>query len=241
METLKTSGIEHLRTGILDMIRDDGLSLGDKLPTEKAMAERFNVSRPTLREALKLLEREAVINAQQGKGRFVAAGAMLSIARPITKFEGVSEMMRSHGYSAETSILGFSILPADAEVAAALDLKVDAPVLRVERLRHAGGEALVYSINWIPRDIFSDDEHGQANWAGSIVRLLADIDRQPVASTASVTATALPETVIRLHSLEDFGPALLIEEVCFSADGTRVTYAKDYHRGPAFSFSFVRK
>lgn len=71
--------------------------------------------------------------------------------------------------------------------------------------------------------------------------LLAELDHSPVASTANVTATHLPEDVVKLYGLESFGPALLIEEVCFASDGARVIYAKDYHRGSAFSFSFVRK
>ncbi|XZQ31251.1 winged helix-turn-helix domain-containing protein (plasmid) [Rhodobacter capsulatus] len=74
MEKPRESNIERLRTALLEMIRELNLSLGDRLPTEKEMAERFQVSRPTLREALKLLEQEAVIDVHQGKGRFLAAG-----------------------------------------------------------------------------------------------------------------------------------------------------------------------
>lgn len=241
MEKLKTGGIEWLRSSVLEMIRDDGLTLGDKLPSEKEMSERFHVSRPTLREALKLLEQDSIIEAQQGKGRFVTAGAMLTIARPITKFESVSDMVRSHGYVAETSILGFSTISADAEVAAALGIAVDDPVMRVERLRHANGEPLVYSLDWIPVALFHDGQQGRMDWAGSIVEMLTEMDRRPIASTANISATMLPELVAKLHKLEQFGPALLIEETCFSDDGTRVIFAKDYHRGSAFSFSFVRK
>ncbi|EAV41763.1 GntR family transcriptional regulator [Roseibium aggregatum] len=241
MEKPKNGGIENLRMAVLDMIQSEGLALGDKLPTEKAMAERFQVSRPTLREALKLLERDAVIEAQQGKGRFIAAGAALSIARPITKFESVSDMVRSHGYNAQTTVLGFSTLPADEEIAVALSLETGSPVLRVERLRHAKGEPLVYSVDWIPQKLFGNGVHGEADWAGSIVDLLADIDKRPVASTATVKSVMLPDMVVRMHNLETFGSALLIEEICYSADGSRVIFAQDYHRGSAFSFSFVRK
>jgi len=223
------------------MIEELDLSLGDKLPTEKVMAERFRVSRPTLREALKLLEQEAVIDVYQGKGRFVATGATLTIARPITKFESVSEMVRSHGYRAQTQLLGFGTVPASAEIAQKLALPEGAALIRIERLRSSGGKALVYSVDWMPRTLFSPASDESHDWSGSIVSLLREIDHSPVASTANVTATHLPEDVVKLHGLEAFGPALLIEEVCFAVDGARVIYAKDYHRGSAFSFSFVRK
>ncbi|MFI3904433.1 MULTISPECIES: GntR family transcriptional regulator [Brucella/Ochrobactrum group] len=241
MERPKETGIERLRTGILDLIQEMNLSLGDKLPTEKVMAERFHVSRPTLREALKLLEQEAVIDVHQGKGRFVAAGAALSIARPITKFESVSEMVRSHGYRAQTHLLSFATVPAPQEIANKLAVPAGSPLVKVERLRKSSGQPLIYSIDWIPKTIAGILSEADTDWNGSIVELLARIDKAPVASTASVSSVEIPEEARKLHELEEFGPALLIEEICFSSDGSRVIFAKDYHRGSAFSFSFVRK
>jgi GntR family transcriptional regulator len=241
MQKTKESSIERLRSGILDVIREMNLSFGDKLPTEKVMAERFEVSRPTLREALKLLEQESIIDVQQGKGRFVAAGALLNIARPITKFESVSQMVASHGYKAETRILGFATVPADAELAGKLALAEGAPLIRIERLRSSGKQPLVYSLDWLPKDLFGANFDRAPNWSSSIVSVLSEMGRAPVASTANVKATLLPKDVSELHGLQDFGPALLIEEVCYATDGTRVIYAKDYHCGSAFSFSFVRK
>lgn len=241
MEKPRESNVERLRTGILEMIEELGLGFGDRLPTEKEMVERFQISRPTLREALKLLEQEAVIDSHQGKGRFLAAGALLSIARPITKFESVSQMVSSHGYTAETRLLGFSAVPADPVTAERLAVAEGTPLVRVERLRSSGGQPLVYSVDWLPRALLGDELDGMPDWSGSLVALLDRVGRRPVASTANVRAVLLPDEVSGLHGLEEFGPALLIEEVCYAACGTRVIYAMDYHRGSAFSFSFVRK
>lgn len=241
MEKPRESGIERLRSGVLEMIREMDLTPGDRLPTEKEMVERFQVSRPTLREALKLLEQEAVIDVHQGKGRFLAAGAFLSIARPITKFESVSQMVASHGYAAQTQLLGFATVPASPEIAVKLAIPEGTPLLRVERLRRSNGQPLVYSLDWMPKSLFGAAFESVPDWSGSIVSLLAEIDRTPIASTANVKATLLPQEPMELHGLQAFGPALLIEEVCYAADGTRVIYAMDYHRGSAFSFSFVRK
>lgn len=237
----KESNVERIRTCILDMMRKMKLSMGDKLPTEKAMTERFQVSRPTLREALKLLEQESVITVHHGKGRFVAAGAALMIARPITKFESVSDMVRSQGYQAQTQLLSFATVSASAEIADKLLLPVGSPVLRIERLRKSNGTPLIYSIDWVPKNILGSLSESTEEWGGSIVERLSRIDKAPVASTASVSAVMLPADVVKLHALDDFGSALLIEEVCFAADGTRVIFAEDYHQGSSFSFSFVRK
>ena len=46
---------------------------------------------------------------------------------------------------------------------------------------------------------------------------------------------------VERHDLRNFGPALLITETCFNAVGAPVNFARDYHRGSHFTFSFTRK
>lgn len=60
---------------IVDQIRSmiDGgeLSPGDKLPPERRLAELFSVSRNTVREAIKSLAEQGVVESRQGAGTFV--------------------------------------------------------------------------------------------------------------------------------------------------------------------------
>src|SRR5690606_1279531 len=63
----------QLRDRIADLIREEGLKPGDRLPTEAQLTQRFRISRPALREALKLLEQDDVIYVEHGRGRFVSA------------------------------------------------------------------------------------------------------------------------------------------------------------------------
>jgi GntR family transcriptional repressor for pyruvate dehydrogenase complex len=63
-------------TGIIvqkltDLIRLRSLKPGDKLPPERELSELMNVSRPSLREALKSLEMMNVITIKQGSGTYV--------------------------------------------------------------------------------------------------------------------------------------------------------------------------
>lgn len=47
-------------------------NVGDRLPTEKELAGMFNVSRPVVREALKHLQNDGLIDARRGSGTFVS-------------------------------------------------------------------------------------------------------------------------------------------------------------------------
>jgi DNA-binding LacI/PurR family transcriptional regulator len=58
--------------GLRDLIRQR-YDIGDWLPTEQELCIRFNVSRGTLRTAMKLLESEGLLRAQAGRGRMVTS------------------------------------------------------------------------------------------------------------------------------------------------------------------------
>ena len=54
------------------LIMREGLSAGDKLPTENELMARYDVGRSTVREAVKQLQAEHIVEIRHGKGSFVA-------------------------------------------------------------------------------------------------------------------------------------------------------------------------
>lgn len=60
---------------IRTMIETKGLPPGEKLPSERTMCQQFGISRISLREALRALEREGYIEVHAGRGAFVRSRA----------------------------------------------------------------------------------------------------------------------------------------------------------------------
>lgn len=56
---------------IMDLIKSNELKPGDKLPTERELAEKFSISRGSLREAFRVLESKGLIKSKPGGGRFI--------------------------------------------------------------------------------------------------------------------------------------------------------------------------
>ncbi|MEL6521081.1 MAG: FadR/GntR family transcriptional regulator [Pseudomonadota bacterium] len=74
---------DQVYEAILSMIVGGHYAVGSKLPTEQALCEEFQVSRPVLRQALKQLREDGVIVSRQGSGSYVQRrpdGAMLDFA-----------------------------------------------------------------------------------------------------------------------------------------------------------------
>ena len=65
---------EQLRT----LIIETPLNVGDRLPPENKLMDRYGVSRSTIREAVKLLQAENIVDVRHGRGSFVADNTGLS-------------------------------------------------------------------------------------------------------------------------------------------------------------------
>ncbi len=55
-----------------DMIRDQNIRPGDRIPSERELAEKLAVGRSTIREALRSLELLGLIETRRGEGTFLA-------------------------------------------------------------------------------------------------------------------------------------------------------------------------
>lgn len=208
---------------------------GARLPAESALAAAYGVSRVTVREALRLLQRDGLVAARHGRGHFVLRGG--PIREPVTELRSVTELLDSFGYQVETDVLGVRRRPA-GEVAERLLVAADEPVLEVERLRRTGGEPLIYSVDVLPARLLDGRE---PNFAGSLVVILAKAGVELAYSHARIRAAALPRGVGRRIGVAASVPWLLLEQVNFDTDQTPVIFSFDYHRGDRFEFDVVRQ
>ncbi|TDF98044.1 FadR/GntR family transcriptional regulator [Paenibacillus piri] len=71
-KTFSRKVVEHIK----ELIVSGQLKPGDKLPAERELAEKMDVSRPTIREAFKILSAVGLLDIKQGSGVYVAAQSM---------------------------------------------------------------------------------------------------------------------------------------------------------------------
>jgi GntR family transcriptional repressor for pyruvate dehydrogenase complex len=79
----KTKVYEKVVQQIQRLIRDGLLKPGDKLPPERELAEMFQVSRSSLRDAIRALEQMGLVHARQGEGTVVLAPSTESLINPL--------------------------------------------------------------------------------------------------------------------------------------------------------------
>lgn len=88
---------ERLADGIVEIIRDEQLAPGEALASSRDLAKRFDVTTPTVREALRRLEATGIVEFRHGSGTYVGAGidrrVLANPHRPRIDRESVLELV----------------------------------------------------------------------------------------------------------------------------------------------------
>lgn len=201
---------------------------GDRMPTERELAERYGCSLITVRHALGELVRQGRIERTRGRGTFVLPSR---IDRDIAGSLSFAEEMERRGLDATTRLVTSRIEKAGEAVARALDLAPDEPVVYLERLRLGGGEPLILEQARLPAERFPglmaiDLER----------RSLYDILAERYATRVVRAREAVEPVMLRRREAELLGLrprslALQIDGVALAADGTPVELARSFVRG----------
>jgi GntR family transcriptional regulator len=201
---------------------------GDRLPTERELAERYGCSLITVRHALGELAREGRIERTRGRGTHVLRQR---IDHDFAASLSFAEQMRQHGLNARTQVVTARTEPAGEGVARALEIEAGRPTFYLERLRMAGDEPLILEQVHLSADRFPgllehDLEHG------SLYGLLDEVYRTHISRIAeAIEPVVLRTREARLLKRRPRTPALLVEGTAYATDGRPVESARSYVAG----------
>jgi GntR family transcriptional regulator len=198
------------------------LSPGDRLPAERELAERYGVSRMTLRQALGALEQRGRLTRSKGRygGTYVAAPKL-----ELAGTSALSDQLRGLGVAAGARVLG--AVERDAEPDEAL---LGSRVFAIERVRLANGEPVALERGAYAADAFPGllDEPLE----GSLYELIrARYDEVPVRAVERLEPGLAREDEAEALEIAVGAPVMLVERTAFSAAGRPLERSRDVFRG----------
>lgn len=80
----KTTYPDLIAQRIRSLILEQHLGLGERLPPERELADQFGVSRSSIREGIKLLAAQGLVEIHSGDGTYVSSDLTTSVLQPIS-------------------------------------------------------------------------------------------------------------------------------------------------------------
>lgn len=229
------------------MIMDGDLLPESQLPNEPDLSAYLNISRSTVRSALTRLEQGGFIQRRWGVGTFVTKDP--PTYNNLSLNSGVTQMIRSSGAEPGCTELLLTTRPASERVSSQLSIELGTPVLVIERVRLANDQRAVFTVDFLPRSLFSmpggdiplteledDIQKNQSMYGFLRQRLSLEIHH----GIAWIHPLSAEQYIAEKLQIRVGSNILHIEQVDFDADGEPVALSDEYYVADAFRFYIYR-
>jgi len=223
----------QIAESLLERIVSGELAPESRLPSERELSKTLNVSRMTLRAALRVLDNKGLLVRRPGDGTYIAQP---KIERQAGKLVPFTESMRLRGYQTGAKIITLEQRLAEVSVASQLKIAVSTPVYYVLRLRLIHREPVmlekfIVPVNRFPNlnayDLETRSFYEVAETEYGI------IIQQAQQSLEAVSATEFEADLLKVLP---GAPLMLERRQAFDPDSRPVEYGQDLYRGDRFRF-----
>ena len=235
--TRRPSLVDQVRQGLMDDLVSGRLTPGTKLPNENEIAERFGVSRATVREAVLGLLQAGYLTRRHGSGTYVMKAPRSRHALDTTV--SYTAMIREAGHEPSVTVISkLAREPSEVE-RSRLDLPDGERVLELERVRMADQRPVIYSRDRIPAALVADvpDEA----FDGSVYTVLETVGCGVLRASAELLPTLADAKLARLLEVKRGAPLLHIDQVDYDARGRAVMLSLEWHVADAFELIVNRR
>ena len=241
---VQTQGREDLVARVCGALRsqiqDGKISPGTRLPSETELSKAMGVSRPTLREATRILAQEGLLDIRHGVGTFVAARTP-HVTSSLDSMVSLSASIRAAGGEPHVRSLAIEQVAAPSEVSTALGLAPKTGVIRVRRVRLMNDRPLGLALEYLPIAAPIDLPAMQRFDGGSLYSFLSKtLGLDLLRSEMAVTAVSANVRQSQLLSVKPGAPLLRMRELHYGPTDRRLLYAVNYHNSAVIELTLVR-
>ena len=213
---------------LLQRIKNGDYQEGQLIPKEVDLAEQLNVSRPTVRHAIRNLVQAGYLERRKKRGTIVT---QTKIKQQFTHvIESYNTEIQNNGLVAKTQVLNFSTEKANDEVAEALTIKPNTEVYKLVRLRSADNKPVVFVVTYLPIAQLPDlqkidfTHHSLYSELAKAGLEITHVSRKIEVHPATEEEAQLLETDIK-------APIFYFHTICFTKDHRALEYSIASYRG----------
>jgi len=217
----------QLQKGLRDAIENRVVAADAAIPTERDLAEEFDISRITVRKAIDGLVSEGLLSRRRGAGTFVLAPRVEKSFSRLTSF---SEDMISRGRRPHSVWVSKSEGAVTPEEALSLGLSPGTSVYRFHRIRYADDLPMALEFSTVPAYCLASPDAVGA----SLYEALESAGHLPVRALQRLRAINFSAEQAEPLGVAPGDAGLFIERRGFLIDGRTAEHTQSYYRGDAY-------
>jgi GntR family transcriptional regulator len=229
--------VAHVAAELRTALGSGVFAPGDRLPTEHELAERYGVSRPTLRAALRELEATGFVRTQHGVGTFVTDRPRIRAG--LERLSSISDSIRAMGQEPGMIYRSRVIRPLMPDEAERMGLTAESTALEARRAILADGEVVAYSYDLMPVGVFPQGRPAEHLDGSIFAYLRGDLGRVPDHSVAEIHAVSSAHVAWGADA-EDQALYLLLDQLHYDVEGALLLYSRTYFIEGRTVFSMLR-
>jgi GntR family transcriptional regulator len=223
-----------------NLVQRGGYAPGDRLPSEIELSQQLGISRPTLREALRLLEEDGSIVRRHGVGTFVAQSQPV-IESGLEVLESIKRMASRSGLQVQMGEVVISERMTTAAETVGMVLNAPEPATSVMRVILAQGKPVAHLTDVLPQRFLRQAEFG-AGFQGSVLDFLLERGWPALShSRTELISEAANPNLARALRVQRGAPLMRLEAQLFATDGQIVDYSISHFVPGCFRFHVVRR
>lgn len=225
----------QIKEDLKRQIQEGLLAPGEKIPTENDLVKEYQVSRPTIRQALAELVQEGLLVRTRGRGTFVAHSLITDNARVFTTFMGPGQWE-----SVTSQVIHYAVRPAAPNVEKALGLKPDSTVVELMVLLQRRNERLAYRTFFIPSGFLPDPSRLDFDHGPIFPLLQEEYGFIVYSAVQTFYAAGAGKEEARILEVRPGTPIMIWEGVLYTKDSRPLAYVRTVFRGASFHFTIVQ-
>jgi DNA-binding GntR family transcriptional regulator len=216
------------------------VAAGERLPSEHQLAERFGVSRVTVRAALHGLREAGLVSIRQGVGATVLPRST-SVSHGLDRLGSIDTFGREAGQVVNDVDLRAERVPATEEVAERLQVPVGHPVIEVSRVKCFDDVRVAWVVDYVPEGLLSFETLTSELAGSALDVLLAHSEIHVEYADAEYKPVRLPKAIADRLDVKPGALALFVDTVVWTADGRAADWAKVWLLPDHFRFVVRRR
>lgn len=226
----------QLKEILMDYITNHHEDRERPIPTEVEISAHFNISRPTVRQAINELVVEGYLVRQKGKGTFIMKPKISQSFLQV--LDSFNNEMTKKGLEPSTKVLGLDVVDCDDKIGEALKLATGSKVIQLRRLRSANGEPIVYVITYLPYDRCKAilDKNFEFESLYAVLREACGLSL--LKAVRNLEAVLAGEYEAKVLEVEKGAPIQYIKSVTYLTDESPIEYSLAKYRGDRSQFTF---